>query len=260
MSIVSDVTEQQKLIYSGRILASCLYHIEKLLKPGLSCAEIEQFALAFVAKYGATLATIGYRGYKFGTCVSINDEVVHGLPLAAKLIPETGLVSVDIMVNYQGFITDAARTYVVGPVDLRTQELVTATQQAMWAAINLVKSNLRVGDLGYAMEQVAKQYHLGNVTVLGGHGVGYQLHDEPLVLSTGKPGKGSRIFENMVFTIEPMFTLGSSEVKFDNTPEDGWTVRTVDGSWAVHEEHTVLVTKTGCRVLTLLTSEDELLT
>jgi len=259
MSIVSDINDQQKLIYSGRILASCLYHIEKLLKPGLSCAEIEQFAATFMAKYGAKLATIGYQGYKFGTCVSINDEVVHGLPLATKLIPETGLVSVDIMVDYQGLITDAARTYVVGLVEPRVQELLTATQQAMWEAINLVKPNMRVGDLGYAMDQVAKQHHLGNVTALGGHGVGYRLHDEPLILSVGKPGKGPKIFENMVFTIEPMFTLGSGEVKFDNTPEDGWTVRTIDGVWAAHEEHTVLVTKTGCRVLTLLSSETYLL-
>jgi len=259
MSIVSDLNDQQKLIYSGRILASCLYHIEKLLKPGLSCAEIEQFAATFVAKYGAKLATIGYRGYKFGTCVSINDEVVHGLPLATKLIPETGLVSVDIMVNFQGLITDAARTYVVGQVHPRMQELVASTQQATWAAIKLVKPNLRVGDLGYAMDQVAKQHGLGNVTALGGHGVGYQLHDEPLILSAGKPGRGSKIFENMVFTIEPMFTLGSGEVEFDNTPQDGWTVRTVDGTWAAHEEHTVLVTKIGCRVLTkLVLSESDI--
>ncbi len=256
MSIISDSLEQQKLIRSGQILASCHQHIASIIKPGLSCEQIESFANSFAAKYGAKLATIGYRGYKYGTCVSINEEVVHGLPLANKIIPQKGVVSVDIMVDFEGFITDAARTYIVGEVDSQVIKLVEGTKEAMWQAIKIVKPNIRIGDIGYIMEQVAKKYHLGNVTALGGHGVGLNIHDEPFVLSVGRKGRGAKVFENMVFTIEPMFCLGSGEVVFDNTEEDGWTVRTKDNSWSAHEEHTVLVTAKGCRVITEIDTAD----
>lgn len=250
MSIISEPKDQEKLRYSGRIVASLQHHVAKMIQPGLKTSEIENFAQAFTTKYGATLSTVGYHGYKYGTCISINNEVVHGLPLETKIIPQNGLVSVDIMVTYQGLISDCARTWVVGSVDNRALELVEGTRQAMWSAIQKVKPGVRVGDLEFAMQEVAQKYKLGNVLALSGHGVGLQIHDEPSISSAGKPGKGPKLFENMVFTIEPMFTLGTGQVHFDNTKEDGWTVTSADNTLAAHEEHTILVTKKGYEVVT----------
>lgn len=250
MSIVSDPEAQEKLRYSGRIAASLQQHLGKMLRPGLPASEIEAFAQAFVAKYGASLSTVGYRGYKYGTCVSINHEVVHGLPLASKTVPQNGLVSIDVMVTYQGLISDCARTWVIGNPGERAVELVTATRQALWAAIAKIKPGRRIGDLEFAMQEVAEAHKLGNVLALSGHGVGWHIHDEPSISSAGKPGRGPKIFENMVFTLEPMFTLGSGQVCFDQTREDGWTVTSADHTLAAHEEHTVLITKKGCEVLT----------
>jgi methionyl aminopeptidase len=250
MSIISDQEALKKLRHSGQILASCQHHLAKMIQPGLSAGEIEKFALRFAAKHGARLATLGYKGYKYGTCVSINQEVVHGLPLESKIIPENVLVSLDIMLDYQGLITDCSRTWIVGEVGQQAKKLVEKTRQAMWNAISKAKPGNRVGDLEWAMQSVAEENNFGNVTALGGHGVGLEIHDEPMILTAGKPGKGPKLFENMVFTVEPMFTLGGSEVLFDQTKDDGWTVRTKDDSWSAHEEHTVLITKKGCEVLT----------
>ncbi len=256
MSIVDNKQDQKNLFYSGRILASLQQHVRDFLKPGLPASAVEEFARNFAKKHEASLPTFGYQGYKFGTCVSINQEVVHGLPLADKMIPENGLVTVDIMLKYKGMITDSARTWVIGKVDDSAMKLVEGTREAMWAAVNQVRSGVRVGDLENAMQIVAEKHNLGNVTALGGHGVGYDIHDDPMILSAGKPGKGSKIFENMVFTIEPMFTLGTSQVNFDQTKEDGWTVTTQDGSWSAHEEHTILVTKNGFEIITQISPEE----
>jgi methionyl aminopeptidase len=258
MSIISSLEDQRKLRQSGRILASLQHHLRQFIEPGLAASEIEQFALNFASKYDSKLATLGYQGYRFGTCVSINEEVVHGLPLATKILPENGLVTLDVMLNYQGLISDCARTWVLGQPGAEAIRLVEQTRQAMWSAIQKVKPGARVGDLEAAMQGIAQAERLGNVTALGGHGVGYEIHDEPMILSAGKAGKGSKIFENMVFTIEPMFTLGTSQVKFDRSKEDGWTVKSADGSLAAHEEHTILVTKKGYEVITEI-AESEVL-
>lgn len=259
MAIIQNAEEKANLKHSCLILMSCYALLEKEVKAGLQTSKLDKLADTFIRDHGGVPSFLGYQGFKYSMICSLNDEVVHGLPLPEKFIPEKALVSLDMGVIYKGMFSDSAKTYVVGDVGEKALELIEATQLALAVGIESVKAGSRVGDIGFAVNNVAKKYGLGNVLELGGHGVGRAVHEEPYIANAGKPGKGARLFENQVIAIEPMFTLGSGEVSFDDTMEDGWTVRTVDGSWSAHFEHTVMVTKKGVEILTQF-SQEELLT
>jgi methionyl aminopeptidase len=250
MSILKSEQDLERLKHSCLILMSTMKLLSQNLQPGVSAGYLDKIAKEFILSHGGSPSYLGYQGFKYTLCTSINHEVCHGISPDNKIIPDNSLVKLDCGVVYEGMHSDVCVTHVVGQVDQRTQQLVRKTYDTMWAGIGSVKAGARVGDIGAACDFLIRGGGFGNVLDLGGHGVGYEVHDEPFIPHAGRRGYGPRLFENQVITIEPMLTLGGDEVVFDDTRADGWTVRTKDKSWAAQFEHTVLVTKTGSQVLT----------
>jgi methionyl aminopeptidase len=255
MAIIQSSEDLKKLKYSCLILMSAFHHVSKHIKAGVACGVINDFADKFIRSYGAIPSFLnvddsGSKPYKYAVCISINDEVAHGIAPMDKIIPDNCILTLDMGANYQGLFSDSAMTYIVGEVDERTKKLVEVAKEAMWKGINKVKAGAKLGDIGFAIDSYVQKEGFGNVRVLGGHGVGYSVHEEPFVAHQGMPGKGQRLFENQVICIEPMITNGGHDVFFDDSNDDGWTVRTKDKSWVAQFEHEVLVTKKGFEVLT----------
>jgi methionyl aminopeptidase len=252
MAIMKSTQDLEYLRHSSKILRACMYMLEDMLKPGITAYDLDQAAINFIRSHDAEPSFLGYNGFKYALCTSIDNEVVHGVSTKEKIIPQNGLVSLDLGVVYKGLYSDMAMTFIMGEVSEEVTRLVAKTKESMMNAAKAVKAGKRVGDIGFAAGKVAKDAGLGNVLELGGHGVGYAVHEEPFIMHSGIQGKGPRLFENQVIAIEPMLTLGKGDVDFDETNNDGWTVRTLDGSLAAHWEHTVLVTKKGYEILTEL--------
>lgn len=250
MAILKQREDLPKLEHSCLILMSCFALLEKELKAGVTAGYLDKIATEFINDHGGKPSFLGYSGFKYTICTSINNEVAHGISPFHKVIPDNSIVSLDCGVIYEGLYSDSCQTFIVGEVNERVQELVAASKECLNAGVAQAKAGNRVGDIGFACQQVAQAHNLGNVLELGGHGLGYTQHEEPYIMHSGKKGKGARLFENQIIAIEPMLTLGASNVEFDETPEDGWTATTTDGSWCSQFEHTVLVTKTGPKVLT----------
>jgi len=248
MSLILNSTDLANLRYSCRILMSCHYHLRTMLVPGTKASEIDSFCETFGKKYGATPAFKTKKDYRHTITFSVDDEITHAIPTAKKLVPQTGLLKIDVGFIYKGMVSDAAQTYVLGKIPEADVLLSQRTEEALRAGIAVVKAGCTVGDIGAAVDAVAKKYGYGNVRELGGHGLGYSLHDMPFVPHYGKAGKGAKLFENKVITIEPMFNIGSAAMYIDE--KDGWTIRTQDGSHSAQWEADILVTKTGCEVLT----------
>jgi methionyl aminopeptidase len=259
MSIIKNNSDLEKLKRSAKILASCLFHIEKIVKPGISAGKLNGFAIDFLKKYDAKPSFLGLYGYPYALITELNEEVVHGMSPDSKIIPETCVVSFDCGVNYQGLYSDMCILLTIGEVDSNTKILVEKTREALWAGIREVKAGKKTGDIGFAVDKVVKEAGLGNVLDLGGHGLGYKPHDEPHITHAGKRGTGSRLFENQVIAIEPMVTLGTGEVDFMKAPgSDLDIVVSKERVNSAHVEHTVLVTKKGYEVLTQISESDVL--
>src|SRR3989344_1413496 len=248
--------EIEALREGGRRLAKHLRILSGLVKVGVTPKEFEERAREMVAQDGDTLAFFGYRGgrnegpYPSGLCVSINDVIVHS-PASENSNPiEDGdVVCLDFGIKHDGFFTDHAVTVIAGtkrnPEDER---LLHGTQEALVAGIAAAKIGNTTGDIGYAVERVAKKYGFGFPRNLSGHGVGLKVHEEPHVPNFGAPGSGEKLVEGLVIAIEPMMTLGKGELFVD---KDGHSYRTKDGSRTAHAEHTVLITKNGPEILTV---------
>lgn len=261
MAIITDKQELENLRYSCRILMSAFDHASKLIFAGQSCGEINKFITDFIRSYGGEPSFLNYGNggvgpFKYAVCISINDEVVHGIAPFSKIIPDNSLVKLDMGVNYKGSFSDSAKTYVVGSVSDEALKLVDVCKKSLDEGIKVLKAGAKVGDIGFAINEYVKQFGFGNVEDLGGHGVGRAVHEPPFIPHVGKKGKGSTLMENQVICIEPMLTLGSPIVTFDETTTDGWTVRTKDKSLAVHFEHEILITKKGYEILTEIKPED----
>lgn len=237
---------------AGKIHAGILDELEELITPGMSTWELDQIAEKKIREAGALPAFLGYRPDRFtpkfpaSTCISLNDTVVHGIPSREEVIKEGDVVSIDLGLNYKGLFTDAARTIAVGKVSPKVQKLIADTYEALSRGIEAALPGNTTGDIGFAVESFNSGRY-GNVKELAGHGVGIALHEEPFVPNFGKPGKGAVLKPGMVIAIEPMFTLGKSAVDFY---DDGYTVKTSDGSLSAHVEHTVLITEEGHEILT----------
>lgn len=254
MSLIKNDSDLQNLKYSCRILASLFWHLQNsIIKPGLDANEINTFVEKFATHYNAKSSFNGYKGYAYNLNFSIDNQVTHAFPSKGRIVPHTGLLKIDIGLVYKGMVSDCCQTFVMGEVSKEAQALSDKCYEALWAGIKQVKAGAKLGDIGNAVDKIAKTHKLGNVRVLGGHGVGYALHDDPWIAHYGKPGKGAKLFINQAITIEPMFNLGSDDVEFSK--EDGWTVTTSDGSLSAQWEHTIVVTKTGCEVLTHIPSD-----
>jgi len=246
MTKIKTPQEIEKMRKSGQILASVLSEVEANLKPGITTEAINAIAAKKLKKLGGSPAFLGYYDYPAVICISVNDEVVHGIP-GKKIIKNGDVVSFDFGVNYEGMITDAARTILVGAPNKAKSALIASTAASLDAGIEQVRAGARIGDISAAIQSVLDDHGYGIVRDLVGHGVGHQLHEDPNIPNYGKENSGPVIEAGMTIAIEPMATLGSYKVY---TADDGWTVLTRDGSTAAHFEDTILVLEDGFEILT----------
>jgi methionyl aminopeptidase len=238
--------ELDKLRRAGEMVGRVLDRMEALVVPGVSTSELDLEARQLIEREGGRPAFLGYRGYPATLCVSIDDEVVHGIPGKRRL--EDGMiVSIDVGTVVDGYYGDGARTFPVGSISSEAQRLLDATREALAAGIDAARPGNRVGAIGAAVSKVARREKLGVVRALTGHGIGVEMHEPPQIPNFGSPEEGEPIESGMVLAIEPMLNLGGHEVEFLS---DGWTVRTKDGSLSAHFEHTVAVTPSGPEILT----------
>lgn len=235
----------------GKILRDILHRAGDLARPGISTAEINDFAEKEIVKAGGRPSFIGYgdrrNPFMAGLCTSINDAVVHGVPSKQDILEEGDIIGLDIGMEYKGLYTDTAITVGVGKISGNAQKLIDTTRKALEDAIKAVKPGNTIGDIGFAIQSRTEGSGYSVVRDLVGHGVGYAVHEDPAVPCYGKPGKGIVLTENMVLAIEPMVCEFKPKIFFDT---DGWTIRTHDGGLAAHFEHTIAVTKNGVRILT----------
>lgn len=247
---VKTTSEIADMRASGHILAKVLELLRFKVSEGISTKEIADIAKKEMASLGGKSAFLGYRGFPDVLCVSVNDAVVHGIPRYDQVLSNGDVVGLDFGVNFNGMITDAAISIIVGSTtNKRLSLLVSTTEQSLHQAIDVVKPGVHVGDIGDAVQKVLEKHNLGIVRDLVGHGVGHQLHEEPDIPNYGQPGKGMCLEMGMTIAIEPMATLGSHDVYVDH---DSWTIRTQDASMSAHFEHTVLITENGAEILTSL--------
>lgn len=247
---VKTPDEIKAMRQSGRMLAMVLQTLKSQTKAGMSTKQLADIAAAELKKLGGEPAFLGFQQFPDVLCTSINEEVVHGIPRAGKIIQDGDIVSLDFGVIYKGMITDGAISFIAGsPHSRADEELVRWTEAAMMAGINVVIDGVKTGDIGAAVGEALATHDYGIVKDLVGHGVGHELHEEPNVPNYGRKGTGPQLKSGMTIAIEPMSTLGDSEVYI---ALDGWTIVTADGSRSAHFEHTVLVTEDGAEILTLL--------
>lgn len=251
--IATTEEEIKNLRMSGKILAGALRHTAALVKPGVTSAALDLAAEKYIRDNGGMPAFLNYKqdgaAYPFpaALCVSINDEVVHGIPSETRVLKEGDMVMLDLGVSYNGYFSDAAVTVFAGAADEAGQKLLDATKEALQAALQIIKPGVRTGDIGATIEAIAKKYNFAVVKDLGGHSLGLVPHEEPHIANFGAAGKGEALPEGLVIAVEPIFTEGKGDITLD---ADQWTYRTKDGSRSAETEHTILITKEGAEVLT----------
>lgn len=246
---VKTEAEIDAMRVGGRILAAVLANLKEKVQPGVTAKELDAIAEREIKRLGATAAFRGYQGFPGSICISVNDEVVHGIPKAETVLKSGDVVSLDLGVIYRGLIVDSAITVICGGGTSEVQNLLRYTEDSLNEGLAQIKDGVRTGDIGYAIEKVLTKHNLGIVRDLVGHGVGHAVHEDPNIPNYGRRHAGSHLVKGMTVAIEPMATLGKEAVIID---PDGWTVRTADGSLAAHFEHTVLITEDGCEILTEL--------
>jgi methionyl aminopeptidase len=245
-------SEIDKLRRVNQLVARILDELRQVVVPGISTADIDELAERRVREAGAEPAFKGFHGYPATVCASVNEQVVHGIPSSRPL--ENGdIVSIDMGAKLEGFFGDCAVTVPVGAVSPQASELLRVTEEALFRGIDCVRPGARVSDIGAAVQQHVEAQGFSVVREFVGHGIGTSLHEEPQVANYGPAGHGPRLSEGMVLAIEPMVNAGKPAVK---VLSDGWTAVTKDKSLSAHFEHTVVVTREGCEILTLLASED----
>jgi methionyl aminopeptidase len=231
----------------GHILADVIDHLRETVTPGISTLEIDEDVEAFINARGAQSAFKGYRGFPATVCISINDEVVHGIPSAHRRVKEGDIVGLDLGCIVEGYYADCAVTLALGDIPPRVQELLDATRESLERAVGECVPGRRLSDVSHAVQSHVEARGFSVVRAFVGHGIGRALHEEPQVPNFGDPGRGPLLTPGMVLAIEPMVTMGSWEVKI---LDDGWTAVTRDGSLAAHFEHTIAVMEHGPEVLT----------
>ena len=233
---------------SCQIVADVLKQLQEIVRPGISTLDLDSFAEKLIRKKKAIPAFKGYRGYPATLCISINDEVVHGIPSRRRL-RDGDIASLDLGVNFNSYYGDAAITVPVGKVGERVNKLLKVTEEALYRAIEQAKEGNRLSDISYAVQSFAEENGFSVVRDFVGHGIGKNLHEDPQIPNFGKPGNGLRLKPGMVFALEPMINQGDYGVK---VLSDGWTAVTVDGKLSAHFEHTIAITRSGPSILSLL--------
>lgn len=246
MIIVKTNDEIMKMKKAGEILASLHKEIKKIIKPGITTLEIDKFVEEYLEGRGAFPEQKGYHGYPFATCASVNDEICHGFP-RDKQLKDGDIVSIDMVVRYDGWLADSAWSYAVGEISYEARKLMDVTKESLYLGIEKAMPGNRLGDIGHAIQQHVENNGFSVVKDFVGHGIGKDMHEDPQVPHYGKPGRGARLVEGMVITIEPMVNSGKWNMKLD---ENKWTARTTDGSLSVQYEHTIAITEDGPVILT----------
>ena len=232
---------------AGRITAEALLVAKEAIHPGASTAEIDAKIRHFIEKCDAVPSFLGYGGFPASACISVNDEVIHGIPSKKVILCEGDIVKVDVGARYRGYNGDSARTFPVGKVSDEALRLISVTERSFWEAMKFAKAGFRVGDIGFAVENFVISNGFSVVRDYVGHGVGKELHEEPEIPNFGRAGRGARLYSGMTLAIEPMVNAGTHEVK---VRADGWTVVTLDGKLSAHYENSIAVTEADPIVLT----------
>lgn len=233
---------------AGKVCGQILRDLADMIKPGMSTLEIDRFVEKTVREHGMTAAEKGYCGYPASVCVSINDEVVHGIPSKKRHLREGDIVSCDLVVEYKGYMADAARTYPVGEVSPEAKHLIETAERAFFNGIAFAKPGYRLQDISHAIQETVEGEGFGVIRDFVGHGIGSEMHEDPQIPNVGKAGKGPRLQPGMTLAIEPMITQGTWEI---DVLEDDWTAVTLDGGLAAHYENTVVITDGEPELLTL---------
>lgn len=255
MSITIKTPEELDILREGgKRLATIVEKVSQKIEPGISTFALDEYAQQLIQEYGDTSAFLGYKskgdkeGFPGALCVSVNEGVVHGAPSSDVIVQEGDVVKIDCGLVHGGLFTDHARTFIVGEGNPDHKKLINIANEALRIGVSAAKPGNTTGDIGYAIEKFIDGRY-GNVRTLAGHGVGYAVHEEPLIPNYGKAGAGVDLVPGMVIAIEPMLTLGTDDV---DIADDGFTFVTTDGSIAVHVEHTVIITERGPEVITKL--------
>lgn len=233
---------------AGRILAKTHEELAKNLRPGMSTWDIDHMGEKIIRSYGCIPSFKNYNGYPASICVSVNDEVVHGIPHKEHFLDEGDIVSLDAGVIYKGYHSDAARTYGIGEIDDDAKKLIEVTRQSFFEGIKFAKAGNHLNDISTAIQKYAESFGFGVVRDLVGHGIGSHLHEDPEIPNFARKRKGILLQPGMTLAIEPMITEGSYEVVW---LDDDWTVMTEDGGWAAHYENTILITEGEPEILSL---------
>lgn len=249
MIVLKSEQELDLMRSASRIVAEVHERLLEHVQPGVATADLDALSEEWTYEAGATPAFKGYRGFPYTLCVSVNEEVVHGMPSKDRILKDGDIVSLDFGVIYKGFYGDAARTRLVGVVSDDAARLVRVTKESLDCAIEVSRPGNRIGDLGHAVQQHVEAAGYGVVRDFVGHGIGTQLHEDPQIPNFGQPGRGKPLKAGMVIAIEPMVNIGGPEVYILS---DGWTAVTVDGSLSAHWEHTVAITEDGPEVLSMV--------
>ena len=256
MITIKTPAEIEILRQGGKRLATVLYKVKEMVKPGVSTKELDDYVFKLIKEMGDTPAFLNYRplGAKIpfpaSLCVSINDEVVHGIPSKKRILKEGDIVSIDLGLKYKSLFTDMALTVSIGRISSASLKLIEITEKALEIGIQAACVGNTIGDIGYAIESFVrsrKEKKYGIVEVLSGHGVGRAIHEDPYIPNFGKKGTGLKLIPGMVIALEPMINLGTKNVTLD---ADGYTFRTADGQNSAHFEHTILITENEPEILT----------
>lgn len=247
MVVLKNSAEIQAMEKACRISAEALQLAGELIQPGMSTKELDRKLHEYIKKQGAVPSFLGYGGFPGCACISLNDQVIHGIPSDKVIIKEGDIVKVDVGAYIDGYHGDNAATYGVGEISPEAKQLMDATKESLHKAIEMAVPGNRLGDIGYAVQSHVEQFGFAVVRDYVGHGVGHNLHESPEVPNYGKPGHGTRLLPGMTIAIEPMINAKGAEVK---VMKDGWTVLTVSGSLSAHFEHTIAITSDGPVILT----------
>ncbi|MDU1177553.1 MAG: type I methionyl aminopeptidase [Peptoniphilus harei] len=246
MIIIKTEDEIKKMQVAGRVLSDVHHKLRDFIKPGVKTIEIDRFVENYLKERGAYPEQKGYEGYPYSICASVNDEICHGFPTEYEL-KDGDIITVDMVVNVDGWLADSAWSYEVGTVSPEAKKLLEITRESMYKGIEKAVIGNRLGDIGAAVQKHAEENGYSVVREFVGHGIGQEMHEDPQVLHYGTAGRGLRIQEGMVFTIEPMINMGKKELTID---DNGWTARTKDGSLSAQYEHQIAITKDGPIIIT----------
>lgn len=248
MILLKSRQELAKMEVANRIVAEVLAGVKERVQPGVETRELDELAVEMCRRHQVEPAFKGYRGYPRSICISVNEEIVHGIP-GSRRIKAGDLVSLDFGVKYQGYYGDAALTVAVGEVDPRARELLAVTEKSLYAGIEQARVGKHLSDISHAVQTVVEGAGFGVIREFVGHGIGRSLHEDPQIPNFGAPGRGPLLQAGMTLAIEPMTSMGAWQVRI---LKDGWTAVTQDGSIAAHFEHTVAVTANGPLILSRL--------